>query len=304
MTGFQLNFDATNIAPDTGFETVPAGWYNVRVDESDMKPTKDGSGAYLQLRFDIIDGQFIGRKLFARFNLKNSSQQAVEIAFKQLSAVAHAVNVLRIGNSQELHGIPLKVKVKVRKDSTGQYEDSNDIISYKNINEPVDMAGGGAPPVQGGFAGGFQQQAAPQQPAFQQPNPIGQQGFSGGQSPGFSQPQGQQPWANAPAAGIAQQAPQQQQGPWAGDPGQQQPQQAAQPAQQQFQQQPQPQQFQQPQGEQPWAQNGGGQPDWAQQPQQQQPQQGQPQGQPQQQAQQPQQQHPAQSAAPPWAQQG
>lgn len=298
MSGFQLNFDATTVAPDTGFEVVPAGWYNVRIDESEMKPTKDGSGAYLQLRFDILDGQFVGRKLFTRFNLRNSNQQTVEIAYKQLSAVAHAVNVLRVGNSAELHGIPLKVKVKIKTDRTGEYEPSNEITSYKNINEQVDMAGGGAPPVQGGF-GGPPQQPTFQQPQqqFQQPNPIQQQGFSGGQSPGFSQPQGQQPWAQAPAAQIAQQAPPQQQGPWTGDGQQQQPQQAQQPPQQQYQQQPPQQQFQQPQGGQPWTQPQENAP-WTQAPQQQ------PQGQPQQapQQQQPQEQHPAQSAAPPWAQ--
>ena len=46
-----LNFDATQVEPDAGFETVPAGWYNVSMDESEMKPTKDAAGSYLQARF-------------------------------------------------------------------------------------------------------------------------------------------------------------------------------------------------------------------------------------------------------------
>lgn len=165
----QLNFDATTVAPDTGFETVPAGWYNVKIDESEMKPTKDGAGNYLQIRFDILDGQYHGRKLFTRLNLKNSNQQTVEIAMRQLSAIAHAVGVLHVQDSSQLHGIPLKVKVKIRKDKTGEYEDQNDITSYKNINEQVDMAGGNEGPAQGGFAppaaGGFAPPAASAPPA-------------------------------------------------------------------------------------------------------------------------------------------
>src|SRR5262245_6787564 len=121
----QLNFDARQVAPDTGFDTVPAGWYNVMADGSEVKPTKNGDGAYLQVSFKILDGQFANRKLFARFNLRNASPVAQEIGHKQLSAFAHAVGHLVVADSSELHGKPLKVKVKIRKDQSGEYEDQN-----------------------------------------------------------------------------------------------------------------------------------------------------------------------------------
>jgi hypothetical protein len=284
----QLNFDATQVEPDTGFDTVPAGWYNVSMDESDLKPTKDGAGTYLQARFNILDGQYRGRKLFTRLNIRNANSQAQEIALRQLSAIGHAVGVLHIQDSQQLHGLPLKVKVKIRK-GDDNYEDSNEIISYKNINEPVETVGGagGAPqgqmPPQGfqappqqpqGFQQPPQQQFAPpqqaQQPApqqFQQQAPVQQ--F---QQPPVEQPQqpgGQQPWAQPPL----QTAPPPQQDP-------------SNPFQGQGQQQPNQQQ--------PW--NGG------QAPQQGQPQaQQQPQGQPDPHAAAAQ---TAQQAPPPWANQG
>ncbi len=110
----QLNFDATQVEPDAGFDTIPAGWYNVKMDESELKPTKDGTGTYLQVRFTVIDGQYANRKLFARLNIKNANATTQEIALKQLSAIGHAVGVLHIANSEQLHGIPLKVKVKIR----------------------------------------------------------------------------------------------------------------------------------------------------------------------------------------------
>ena len=238
----QLNFDATQVAPEMGFETVPAGWYNAMIDESEIKPTKDGSGAYLQTRFNIIDGQYANRKIYMRLNLRNTNPVAQEIAYKQLSAIAHAVGVLHVQDSSQLHGLPMKIKVKLRKDTSGQYEDSNEISSIKNINEQVDMGSqAGAAPA-GGFGGapaggmppGF---GAPQQaPAQQQPAP--QQ---------WQQPAAQQPWQQAPA----QQAPAQQQAPAAQQPWQQAPAQQA-PAQQQAPaaQQPHPAQSATP----PWAQ--------------------------------------------------
>lgn len=248
----QLNFDATKVAPEMGFETVPAGWYNAMIDESEMKPTKDGSGAYLQTRFNIIDGQYANRKIYMRLNLRNTNPVAQEIAYKQLSAIAHAVGVLHVQDSSQLHGLPMKIKVKLRKDTSGQYEDSNEISSIKNINEQVDMGSQAAAPA-GGFGGapaggmppGF---GAPQQPPVPQPQQPWQQPQNFGQAPqqapapqAAPQAAPQQPWQQAPAQQPAfqpQQAPAQAapaQQPWqqpaAAQPWQQAPQQQA-PAQQ------------------------------------------------------------------------
>lgn len=294
----QLNFDATQVEPDTGFDTVPAGWYNVSIDESDLKPTKDGAGTYLQLRFNILDGQYKGRKLFARLNIRNNNSQTQEIALRQLSAIGHAVNVLHIQDSQQLHGLPLKVKVKIRK-GDDNYEDSNELISYKNINEPVETVGaaGGSQqmPPQGGFGAppqGFQPPAQQpqtqqgwQQPPQQQTQPPAQQQWTPPQQEQQPQTQqqpqgGQQPWSQPP---MQQHVPPQQDpsNPFQGQP----PRQQAQP----------PAQEQPAQGQQPW--NGAGSVQQGQQPQ----------GQPQQQAQPDQHAAAAQGAQqqpPPWANQG
>jgi hypothetical protein len=151
-----LNFDASQVAPDSGVgDPLPPGWYNVMMDASEVKPTKDAAttgGQYLECRFSVLDGQFQGRKLFARFNTRNANPVAQEIGYKQLSAVCHAVGVLQVADSQMLHGKPLKVRVKIRK-AEGDYEASNDITAYKNINEPTPGAGDAGVPV--GVPAGF-----------------------------------------------------------------------------------------------------------------------------------------------------
>ena len=128
-----LNFDANAIQPDTSFEPIPAGWYNAVIDESEMKPTRDGSGAYLVLRFNIIDGQYAGRKVFTRLNLRNQNPVAQDIAQKQLSTICHAVNVLNVQDSSQLHALPMQIRVKVTNDPTGQYDPSNEISGYKAV---------------------------------------------------------------------------------------------------------------------------------------------------------------------------
>lgn len=209
----ELNFDATQVSPEFGYETIPAGWYNAMIDESEMKPTKDGAGAYLQVRFSVIDGQYANIKIFMRLNLRNSNPVAQEIAFKQLSAISHAIGVLQVQDSSQLHGIPMKIKVKLRKDPNGQYEDANEISSVKNINEQVDV-GQTAPnamqqaPANWGTAP--QPSRAPQQtmPMQQQPQQQSQQLNA---PPVWQQPpQNSQPWqqpAQQPQAPIAAPTP-------------------------------------------------------------------------------------------------
>lgn len=132
-----INFNASQVAPDTGRgDPLPQGWYDVAMVQSEMKPTSAGDGAFLQCVFDVVSGPFQGRKLFSRFNLRNNNAQAQEIAYKQFSAVCHAVGHLQVGDTSELHGRPLKVRVKVRP-AEGQYEASNDITKYDNINAQV-----------------------------------------------------------------------------------------------------------------------------------------------------------------------
>ena len=231
----QLNFDARQVDPQQSFEPIPAGWYNMMIVESEMKPTSNGQGAYLQLSLKVVDGQYAGRQVFDRLNLQNQNPVAAEIAYKRLSAYCHATGVIQVQDSQQLHGIPLKARVSVRTDSTGQYDPSNEIKAVKHINEET---GTTAAPAQQGFQAppqqapaqqfpqqGFQQpQQAPQQqwqqpPAQQAPAP--QQFQQPAQQPQFQQPASQQ----APVQGGAQTPPWMQ--------GQQAPAQATQPAPQQ-----------------------------------------------------------------------
>lgn len=220
----QLNFDATTVSPSESIEAIPAGWYNAQIDQSEMKPTKDGSGAYLELRFSVLDGQYANRKVFTRLNVRNNNPVAQEIAYKQLSAICHATGVLRVQDSQQLHGLPLKIKVKVRA-ASGDYEASNEISSFKNVNEQVDGPVGGAPASAGG-APWAQQPAAAQQAAPWAPQPAASPVAPAQQSappaaapapaaPAWQPPAAQQPWAQQPAqpAPVQQPAPQPQAAP-------------------------------------------------------------------------------------------
>lgn len=122
-------FNATEVEPTTSFEPLPAGKYLAAITESEMKPTKSGSGSYLQLTFTILEGEYKNRVLWARLNLNNPNTTAVKIARSELSAICHAVGVMQPRDSVDLHNLPLVITVKLKKrDDTGEL--TNEIKGY------------------------------------------------------------------------------------------------------------------------------------------------------------------------------
>ena len=141
-------FDANQVDPASSFDPIPAGKYVAAIIESEMKPTKAGNGQYLQLTFEIRDGQYKGRRLWARLNLDNPNQQAVQIARGELSAICRAVGVLQPQDSCELHGLPLSIKVTCKKRNDTD-EISNEVRSYERKEAAFSRPGpmpGATPP--------------------------------------------------------------------------------------------------------------------------------------------------------------
>jgi hypothetical protein len=122
-------FDANQVKPTGDFEPVPAGKYLAVITDSEMKPNKAGTGSYLQLTFEIVEGEHKGRFLWARLNLDNPNATAVAIARAELSAICRAVGVLAPNDSVELHNLPLVIHVKCKKrDDTGEI--TNEVKGY------------------------------------------------------------------------------------------------------------------------------------------------------------------------------
>ncbi len=117
-------FNASNVDPAVEFEPIPAGKYLAIITDSEMKPTKNGNGSFLDLTFQVIEGPYKNRLLWARLNLDNPNKQAVEIARAQLSAVCRAVGVMQPKDSLELHNLPLQITVKCKK-----REDTDEIVN-------------------------------------------------------------------------------------------------------------------------------------------------------------------------------
>jgi hypothetical protein len=110
-----LNFDANQVEPSSGRDPIPAGKYVAAITTSEMKPTKNGTGQYLECEYQVLDGEYKGRKLWSRHTLQHPSAQTVQIARGELSAICRAIGIMTPKDSAELHNLPMTVTVKVKK---------------------------------------------------------------------------------------------------------------------------------------------------------------------------------------------
>src|SRR5262249_1120294 len=133
-------FDANQVEPTAEFDPLPAGKYPAVITESEMKPNKAGTGHYLQLTFEVIEGAHKGRRLWARLNLDHPNAKAVEIAGAELSALCRAVGVLAPTDSVELHNLPLVIHVKCKqREDTGEV--TNEVKGYARKEAPAPANG-------------------------------------------------------------------------------------------------------------------------------------------------------------------
>jgi hypothetical protein len=146
----QFQFDTNTVAPrENNFELLPAGTYVGQVVESEIIDLKSGNGSALKLTIEILQEGYRGRKVWARLNVKHNNPVAEKIAQEQLRELCDAIGIVRMTDTVELHNKPVAVRLKIRKDDTGQYEDQNEVVGFKPANGATAAPSAGAfPPAQ------------------------------------------------------------------------------------------------------------------------------------------------------------
>ena len=139
----------------SSFTPVPPGMYQVMLVNSKMNSKNTG----ISCEFDIVSGEFQGRKLFMNLSLFAENKTAAEIGQRHLNDMCVATGKLAISDTSELHGITMQAKVKLRKDDPTQ----NDITGFAPLDgavqaQPVTQA---QPAVQPAVRPAAQQTATP-----------------------------------------------------------------------------------------------------------------------------------------------
>ena len=148
----ELNREVLDVDPalERAFTPMPNGWYTVQIDDVEQRTAKSGND-YLNVRFSVTSGDYVGRKVFERFNIWNSNAVAVDIAWREFDAMARACKKSKVADGDELLGEVLDVKLTTE-ESDG-YDPQNKVQQYRTSDSdstppPVAAAalGNGEPP--------------------------------------------------------------------------------------------------------------------------------------------------------------
>lgn len=133
-------FDASQVEPAVPRgEVLPPDDYKVQIVRSEMRRTRADNGDMLVLEMEVIEGEHARRHLWDKLNLVNPNQQTMEIAQRTLSSICHAVGVIQISDSEQLHFKPLIARVTVEpagKDERTGYErkhPQNEVAGYMPV---------------------------------------------------------------------------------------------------------------------------------------------------------------------------
>jgi len=129
----ELNFNVDQSAPEEEIGPVPAGTYIAAIVESDYKANKNNNGMILKLTYQILQGEYKGRKIFENLNLEHENRQASVIARKSLNSIGMAVGVNQIRDSALLHNIPMQIEVGFVPAKDG-YDAQNKIKKHSSLN--------------------------------------------------------------------------------------------------------------------------------------------------------------------------
>ena len=122
----------------TSFDPIPPGWYTVTIASAEVKATKNGTGQYIAIRYDVTGPTHQGRVIFGNLNIRNQSPKAEEIGRQQLGELCRAIGLAKVGDTDQLVGHGLSIKVDIEKSE--QYGDKNQVRGFKPV-------AGGAPSV-------------------------------------------------------------------------------------------------------------------------------------------------------------
>lgn len=148
-----FSFDTNSVEKrESNYELLPAGWYTAQVVESAVAPLRSGNGEAIKLTFEVLSDGHRNRKVWANLNVRHTNPEAERIAQQQLRELCDSVGVVRFNDTSELHYKPVQIRVKIRKDTTGQYEDQNEVAGFKPA--------GGSPAHGQAIAAGMNQRAA------------------------------------------------------------------------------------------------------------------------------------------------
>ena len=113
-------------------EPIPAGWYEVSINSTQLKQTKAGTGEYIALRYKLLGHAHQGRLIVGMLNIRNPNPKTQDIGIQQLGELMRAIGLASVEDIDQLIGGHLEVEVKIS-EASGGCDFSNYVSNFRAI---------------------------------------------------------------------------------------------------------------------------------------------------------------------------
>jgi hypothetical protein len=124
-----------NDKPAGNYDPVPAGAYLASITSAEARPTKDNSGQYIKVRYDITGPSHVGRVIFQYINHRNNSAKAEAIGRAQLGELMIALGINYLKRPEEMVGGQVEIQVAIRP-ARQEYPASNEVKGIRGSGTP------------------------------------------------------------------------------------------------------------------------------------------------------------------------
>jgi hypothetical protein len=112
----------------TSFNLLPVGVYPAQIIEAAVSQPQSLDGYGIDLTWQIAEGEHENRRVWQRITFQHSSNQAQDIGRREFKDLCDACGITKGFNSVEpLKFIPCKIRVGIKKDKDGVYDDKNKV---------------------------------------------------------------------------------------------------------------------------------------------------------------------------------
>lgn len=139
-----LNFSTEGIEPArSDFSPLPPGWYEVTITGAELQKRKQGDDHLLKLTLETTSrhGAHAGRLAWSYLCIDHPSEQTRTIARQQLARIAQALGKSFVGDTDELVGSVIEVKLDARPaDPAKGAKAGNDVRGYRAVERDAKPA--------------------------------------------------------------------------------------------------------------------------------------------------------------------
>ena len=125
-----MTINVNDLPQDEKSGPIPAGYYTTKIEESEIKPTKNGDGRYIKLKLRVQGPTHANAVLYTNINIVNANQDAERIGKAQLRSIMESIGLQTITDTDQLIGGVVDVKVMIEKRTYQGIEKEENVVKY------------------------------------------------------------------------------------------------------------------------------------------------------------------------------